>query len=151
MNIRRILVPVDFSDCSNAALEYGLEIAKARGATVYIFHADSVLDVNPVHRPATDRQYDAPWGHERHEIRERLNNIVPEAADVSYKHIYTTGPPVARILHFAEQEKIDLIVVGSHGRKGLTHLLMGSVAEGVMRKAKCPVLVVKNPTACETA
>ena len=58
---------------------------------------------------------------------------------------YLTGSPAAQILKLAEQERIDLIVMGSHGRTGLSKLLMGSVAEGVMRKAKCPVLIVKLP------
>jgi nucleotide-binding universal stress UspA family protein len=61
------------------------------------------------------------------------------------KHRFFRGSPVVEILKFAQQAEIDLIVMGSHGRTGIFRLLMGSVAEAVMRKAPCPVLVVKQP------
>jgi nucleotide-binding universal stress UspA family protein len=93
----------------------------------------------------TSCKYDAPWGYERHEVRERLTSIVPTVANVAYEHRYLTGPPVREILGLADREHIDLIVIGSHGRTGLSRLLMGSVAEGVVRNAKCLVLVVKQP------
>jgi nucleotide-binding universal stress UspA family protein len=64
---------------------------------------------------------------------------------VAYEHHYLRGSPVVEILNFAEDENIDLIVMASHGRTGLSRLLMGSIAEGVMRKARCPVLIVKQP------
>jgi nucleotide-binding universal stress UspA family protein len=147
MNIKRILFATDFSECSNAALDVASHLAKETGARLFIVHVNGIIDVSiPACPPGeTGYYYDAPWGHERHEIRERLNAIVPTVSDVTYEHCYMTGLPVAHILSFAEREHVDLIVIGSHGRTGFTRLLMGSVAEGVVRKAKCPVLVVKQP------
>jgi nucleotide-binding universal stress UspA family protein len=147
MNIKRILFATDFSECSNAALNVASHLAKETGARLFIVHVNGIIDVSGPAIPPVEPSYyyDAPWGHERHEIRERLNAIVPTVADVAYEHRYMTGLPAAHILSFAERENMDLIVIGSHGRTGFSRLLMGSVAEGVLRKAKCPVLVVKQP------
>lgn len=81
------------------------------------------------------------------EARERLNKVLPTVASVTYAHLCVTGSPVTEILAVAEDKRVDLIVMASHGRTGLSRLLMGSVAEGVMREAPCPVLVVRQPTA----
>jgi nucleotide-binding universal stress UspA family protein len=70
---------------------------------------------------------------------------VPSIPGVNYERECLTGNPVVEIRKFAEGHNIDLIVMGSHGRTGLSRLLMGSIAEGVMRKARCPVLIVKQP------
>jgi nucleotide-binding universal stress UspA family protein len=84
---------------------------------------------------------------DRQDIVDQLERIVPTEARVPYEHHYLRGSPVTEILNLAEVENVDLIVMGSHGRTGLSRLLMGSIAEGVMRQAKCPVLVVKQPAA----
>jgi nucleotide-binding universal stress UspA family protein len=73
--------------------------------------------------------------------------VVPTVRRVQYQHHYLKGSPVAEITGFAEREQIDLIVMASHGRTGLWRLLMGSVAEGVLRRAHCPVLIIKQPSA----
>jgi nucleotide-binding universal stress UspA family protein len=83
---------------------------------------------------------------DRADIRERLAQMVPADVRVRYRHHYLKGSPIGQIVQFAEREDSDLIIMASHGRTGLWRLLMGSVAEGVMRKAPCPVLVVKQPT-----
>jgi nucleotide-binding universal stress UspA family protein len=147
MIVERILHPTDFSEGSAAALKYASLLASDTGARMYIVHVDSLLDIKlPTFPPElVDRSYDAPWGHERHQIRQRLTTVVPTVPNVAYEHCYLTGWPVAHLLEFAEQKRIDLIVMGSHGRTGWSKLLMGSVAEGVMRGAKCPVLIVKRP------
>ena len=147
MKIERILFPTDFSENSSSALEYASRLAGDTGARMYIVHVDSLLDIKlPLFPPELAvSSYDAPWGHERHEIRDRLTKVVPTIPNVAYEHRYLTGSPAAKILKLAEQERIGLIVMGSHGRTGLSKLLMGSVAEGVMRRAKCPVLIVKLP------
>ena len=64
---------------------------------------------------------------------------------MQYEHHYLSGVPETEILAFADREKVDLIVIGSHGRTGITRVLLGSVAEAVVRGAKCPVLTVKQP------
>jgi nucleotide-binding universal stress UspA family protein len=148
MNVNRILIATDFSECSNTALDVASRLANEAGARLYIVHVNGIVDVSVPAIPGVEGgyYYDAPWGHERHEVRERLETIVPTVGNVTYEHCYMTGFPVAEILKFADREHIDLIVIGSHGRTGFSRLLMGSVAEGVVRKAMCPVLVVKQPT-----
>ncbi|MEX2306259.1 MAG: universal stress protein [Pirellulales bacterium] len=146
MNFNRILIGTDFSECSSAALDVASHLASETGARLYIVHVNGILDVSVPAIPPTEGgyYYDAPWGHERHEVRERLTKIVPSVANIAYEHRYLTGLPVVQILKLAEEERIDLIVIASHGRTGFARLLMGSVAEGVMRGATCPVLIVKH-------
>jgi nucleotide-binding universal stress UspA family protein len=146
MNIQRILIATDFSDYSNAALDFASRLASDTNARLHIVHVNGIVDVSVPAIPPTEGgyYYDAPWGHERHEVRERLNQTVPSIPGVAHEHHYLTGLPVAQILKLAEREHVDLIVVGSHGRSGFSRLLMGSVAEGVVRGAPCPVLVVKK-------
>lgn len=146
MNYNRILVATDFSDSSSAALDVASHLASESSARLYIVHADGIVDISIPAIPPTEGgyYYDAPWGQERHEVHERLTKIVPTVSNVAYEHRYLTGLPVGQILKLADDERIDLIVIGSHGRTGFSRLLMGSVAEGVMRGAKCPVLIVKH-------
>jgi nucleotide-binding universal stress UspA family protein len=146
MNIKQILIATDFSECSNTALDFASRLASDTKARLHIVHVDGIVDISVPAIPPTEPgyYYDAPWGHERHEIRERLIHTVPTIDNVAYEHHYLTGLPVAQILKLAEHEHIDLIVLGSHGRSGFSRLLMGSVAEGVVRDSTCPVLVVKH-------
>ena len=147
VDINRILFATDFSDCSNGALEAASRLASGTGARLFIVHIDGLLEVSIPSVPAgADDQYDAPWGYERREVRERLENVVPTVANVAYEHCYLKGFPVAELLKCADSKHVDMIVMGSHGRSGISRLIMGSVAEGVMRRANCPVLIVKSPS-----
>jgi nucleotide-binding universal stress UspA family protein len=150
MDIKRILLPTDFSECSRAALDCASCLASATGARLYILYVDELKDVSVPAIPPVEGGYlyAAAWDDERREeLQEMLAKIVPTVANVAYEHRLLTGSPTAQILRFAEQESIDLIVMGSHGRTGLARLVMGSVAQAVMRGAKCPVLIVKQPMA----
>ena len=148
MNIKRILFPTDFSEDSSTALGYASSLASDSGALLYIVHVDELLDVGIPSIPPIEGGYfyEVPWD-ERREVQDRLTKIVPTVANVAYEHRYLTGSPLTQILNFAEREHVDLIVMGSHGRTGFSRLIMGSVAEGVMRRATCPVLIVKQPAA----
>jgi universal stress protein A len=144
MNIKSILFPTDFSEYNEAALKLASTLASESMATLYIIH---VHDVQSVSAAAGEFSYlDAPtWQEQLRNAEEQLENVVPSISDVSYERECLTGNPVVEILKFAECQNIDLIVMASHGRTGLPRLLMGSIAEGVMRKAPCPVLIVKQP------
>ena len=76
--------------------------------------------------------------------------VLPTDAAVGYEHRLLVGHPATAIVYLAEKEKVDLIVMPTHGRTGLLRVLMGSVAEGVVRKAKCPVLTVKAAAPAQT-
>ena len=81
----------------------------------------------------------------REQLLARLSEIRPIDPEIAIEYELITGDPVTRILAVAQAFECDLIVMGTHGRTGLTHLLMGSVAERVMRRAPCPLLTVKIP------
>ena len=146
MNIQRILFPTDFSQYNEAALKLASSLAAESNAVLYIVHVHDVRDLNAAMGEASYLCASA-WDEERQEAEKRLRQIVPSVAGVAYENECLTGSPVPQIIEFAEGHNIDLIVMASHGRTGLPRLLMGSIAEGVMRKAKCPVLIVKQPFA----
>lgn len=145
MNAKRILVPTDFSHYNDAALEYASTLAAEAGATLYIVNVDEIGDLSAAMGEAA-YLYAQSWDDPiRREVRERLAEIKPTVAGVRFEHHCLRGAPVTEILELAEREKIDLIVMASHGRTGLSRLVMGSIAEGVVRRATCPVLIVKQP------
>jgi universal stress protein A len=145
MNIKRILFPTDFSPDNDAALEYASALAAESGAMLYIVHVDDSTNVSAA-LGEPGYMYPSAWGpNGRREVRERLTMVIPSVASARYEHRYLTGSPVRELLKFARREHVDLIVMASHGRTGLARLLMESIAEGVMRGAQCPVVVVKQP------
>jgi nucleotide-binding universal stress UspA family protein len=144
MNIHKILFPTDFSHYNDAALKLASTLAAEADATLYIAHVDELRDLAAAMGEA-GYLMTATIG-ERTEVKEQLKRVRPTVPAVKYEHLYRKGSPVVEILCLAEEENIDLIVMASHGRTGLTRILMGSIAEGVMRKARCPVLVVKQPS-----
>jgi universal stress protein A len=146
MNAERILFPTDFSHYNDAALHFASKLASEANAILYIMHVDDPMAIYPAMGEAAAYYYARETrDDERKEIHDRLSQVLPIVSGIRYEHHYLMGLPVDEILKFAERESIDLIVMATHGRSGLTRLLMGSVAEGVMRKAGCPVLIVKQP------
>jgi universal stress protein A len=145
MNVKRILFPTDFSDCNHSALEYASALAAEADAFLYIVHVDELHELNGAMGEVGHLTVSAVAQEGRPEVRRRLEQVLPTTPVVSFAHYYLTGSVPAEILRFAEAEKIDLIVMASHGRSGLSRLLMGSVAESVMRKAPCPVLFIRQP------
>jgi nucleotide-binding universal stress UspA family protein len=145
MNAKHILFPTDFSHYNEAALEYASTLAAQADALLYIVHVDEFSDLNAAMGEAA-YLYAQSWDNPiRREVRERLAQIKPTVAEVRYEHHCLKGAPVTEILNFAERENVDLIVMASHGRTGLSRLVMGSIADGVVRRATCPVLIVKQP------
>lgn len=141
-SIQHILVAHDLSETSDAALDYAVALARAMGARVTILHAYEVpsLGAPEVLVLATD------WVKQIGEVaRERLEKVAARAKE--------SGVPLATELRqgsawrevdaFALDRKVDLVVVGSHGRRGLPRAMLGSVAEKIVRSAPCPVLVVR--------
>lgn len=145
MNTQRILCPTDFSHFTDAALSYASSLAAESGAKLFIAHVDEYREAHAALGDAAFA-YAAPWDVvDRSEVRRQLEKVQPTLSHVAFERRYLKGDPVREIVAFAEREQIDLIVMGSHGRTGLPRLLMGSVAEGVARRAPCPVLIVKQP------
>ena len=142
----RILVPIDFSGCSGDVLRRALELARARAAEVVLMHAVQVpsgleeADVQP--RGSETRR--AAVSYLADEAREALSKLAEELVPhgVKAKQVVTVGAPAEQILRLAEQERASSIVMGTHGRRGVARLLLGSVAHRVSQEASCPVEVV---------
>lgn len=145
--LRHILVPTDFSDCSTAALRYGLALAERFDAHLHLLHS--------VQSP-----FDQPWAAEVYAVSQadfektaredsdgQLARLLAESgrAATQVTCVTTLGAPFLAIITYAKEAPIDLIVMGTHGRGAVAHLLIGSVAENVVRKAPCPVLTVRHP------
>lgn len=145
ITLNNILVPSDFSESSDQALRYGLELARKFAARVHVLHV--------VQDPATQ-----PWAAEgfampllevieqwQKQAEERLIAAIPPADRAGARVTTTVGSAYPEILRYAEEQDIDLIVMGTHGRGGVSHLLLGSIAEKVVRRSPCPVLTVRHP------
>jgi nucleotide-binding universal stress UspA family protein len=147
--IRHIVVPHDFEDCSDAALDYAVTIAQRFGARITVLHAYEIpsLGAPEVLILATD------WPKQFGVVaRERLDAVVARVrgsgtqSGVQVDGELRQGTPWREIDAFAKERDVDLVILGSHGRRGLPRALIGSVAEKVVRTAPCPVLVVRGET-----
>ena len=139
MKFKKILFATDFSAPSQAALEYASSLARDTGATLVIVHVEELL----VQYGSGDQVYYSPPQCPNPELKRMLEKVVPSVKDVKYEHRLVMGVAADEILRISEEEGVDLIVLGTHGRTGLARVLMGSVAEDVMRRSTCPVLTLK--------
>src|SRR5215510_13240108 len=147
MEIRRILAPADFSELSKQGLKSALELAQAFGAMLLLLHVVEpppypVEGIVPSHLGAM--LLDDLERQAAHELAQMLPEAQGSKMEVTRSVV--VGIPYRKIVEVAEEEKSDLIVMTTHGRTGLSHLVMGSVAEKIVRTAPCPVLTIR-PTA----
>ena len=140
MNAKKILFPTDFSHPCNAALELATSLARDMGAKLVIVH----VEVPPLADTGDEMYYGMPWPTKEDLLR-MFGEVLPNDPSVAFEHRLITGAPADAIIRLAESEHVDLVVMGTHGRTGLKRLLMGSVAEAVVRRAPCPVLTYKQP------
>jgi nucleotide-binding universal stress UspA family protein len=142
---KRILCPVDFSETARAAMETAIELAEKFGAEVVLVHAYPIPgytfpDGSAV---ASSRMLqDLADEAARHLEEWRQLAVKGGAQRVSVET--AVGDPAGEIVRIAQDWKADLVVMGTHGRTGIEHALMGSIAERVVRRAKCPVLTVRR-------
>ncbi len=143
---KKICCPIDFSDASRAAMEMAVDLAQKMGATLVLLHAypipgytfpDGSVVASPKMMDELAEQAERHLGEWRRDA-ESLGSR-------SVETVKAVGEPATEIVAYAREEKVDLLVVGTHGRTGLEHALMGSVAERVVRRAPCPVLTVRPP------
>jgi nucleotide-binding universal stress UspA family protein len=142
--IRRILHPTDFSDLSRPAFELACSLARDFAAELVVVH----VAPPPVAGVVEGITVELPTGWED-QARARLAQVKTTDPRVSVAHRLEQGDAAREIVRVATEVKADLIVLGTHGRGGLSRLLMGSVAEVVMRNAPCPVLTVRAPLPAE--
>jgi len=146
INVMRILNPTDFSEFSAEATKYACAFVEKFNADLHLLHVEEELAASlpdaVVERISSLENYE-----EELELRalESLNKVLdPEWAVGRHVTIAArSGSPFVQIIAYAKEHDIDLIVMGTHGRSGLSHALIGSVAERVVRKAPCPVLTVR--------
>jgi universal stress protein A len=144
MEIRHILVPTDFSESSQRALDDAVVLAQAFGAKLTLFHVVELPSyVTDAHTPV-DVSMALRDDLQRHAQRE-LAKLPREGSGtpVEIARRVVVGVPHQQILEAAVAEQVDWIVMATHGRTGLRHLVMGSVAERVLRTAPCPVLTIR--------
>lgn len=136
MQINTILCPVDFSERNQEANEYASVLASSTGAEIVYLH------ITTPEAPYGDYGNVDPSAMMAEDLK-RLQSYQPTVAEVKARWEVDFGPTAKRIVEFANDHSVSLIVIGTHGRTGLQRVLMGSVAESVIRQAKCPVLAIK--------
>jgi len=142
VTLKRILVAHDFSETSTLAVDYAVSLTKSFGSELtFLYVRDPVPSEVGSEVPFTDEVAMTEAD------RERLLTILPPAdRTLLNPHFYVrAGTPAAEVVRFAAEHGMDLIVMGTHGRGFVGHMVMGSVAEKVVRTAPCPVLTVRNP------
>ncbi|MBI5760629.1 MAG: universal stress protein [Planctomycetales bacterium] len=145
IELKRILFPTDFSPNANAALAYATALAEQFGAELHVLH---VMVEPAVIIPEPGAFYPIPDTllADIKEQSEKALNQVPDPQWCQGKvvqRVLRRGTPFVEIVRYAKEANADLVVLGTHGRGGLAHVLLGSVAEKVVRKAPCPVLTVR--------
>lgn len=140
MKAKKILFPTDFSTPSDAGLAHATSLARDTGATLLIVHVEEP----PTAYGGGEMYYGIPEP-DTAALQRMLEAVVPTDPDVPFEHRLIIGDPATEVVRLAHDEHVDMIVMGTHGRTGLSRLLMGSVAEAVVRRAECPVFTFKQP------
>ena len=146
--LKKVLVASDFSEPSDAALAYGRELARSFGAQLVVLHVVENLLTHVVGGDGyvlTDPDVQAAVEAEG---KKRVDGLISDEDRLVLRAqgvIVTSNAPAFAIVDYAKSSAINLIVIGTHGRGAMAHLLMGSVAEHVVRIAPCPVLTVRHP------
>lgn len=154
LSIGRILFPTDFSNPSEHAFDHALEFSRFFKAKLHLLHVvDESFQFWLASVPSG-----APMGPSQDQMvsasMQRMNELVARRVPKSESDVITSvtwGHPPTEILRFAKDHQCDMIVIGTHGRSGLAHAFMGSVAEKVVRQATCPVLTIRAPGATSGA
>jgi universal stress protein A len=145
IKLQRILVPIDFSDHSKNALKYAISFAQQFKASI-----DLIYVVEPTVYPADFSFGQIGFPNVEDELQvhgnEELENLIKNeiAGKVTSRKVVRTGKPFYEINQYALERDIDLVIIATHGHSGMEHILFGSTTEKVVRKAPCPVLVVRT-------
>ena len=146
MATQHFLVPIDFSEYANQALDYAITLAGKLGARVTLLHVIQPLPLGGVDMGVTlPSTYIQDLEAEiRHDMESSLERVT--AAGLEGDIVIVHGVPFHEIIEAAKTQQVELIVMGTHGHTGFQYVLLGSVAEKVVRLAPCPVLVARQPT-----
>ncbi len=145
-DIKKILVPIDFSDYSKSALKYAINFSKNFNSEIILVYVIEPAIYPPdfsmgqIAIPSVDTEMDKRAAEELETLSKK--ELPP---DMKHKTIIKSGKPFIEIIDTAVEEDVDLIVMATHGHTGVEHILFGSTAEKVVRKAPCPVLTIRDP------
>lgn len=138
MKYRTVLFATDFSEASETARQQAFGLARESQATLLLVHVEDI----PLMYPGAEALFVAP-DYPNPALREKLDAMAPADGKLRCEVHHLLGAPAEEIVRVADERQVDLIVIGSHGRTGVRRMLLGSVAELVVRRAHCSVLVVK--------
>ncbi len=143
INLKKILCPIDHSDGSKEALKYAVSFAMKNEAKLYLLH---IIDIRSFDESIDTMAAQIPNDETIKQLKTKLLECIPEEirSDMQLEALVVQGIPFAEIISIAKTNKVDMIVMGTHGRTGLAHIMIGSVSEKVVRKAHCPVLTVRQ-------
>lgn len=147
MDIREILIPTDFSKSSRRAVEYGVEMALRFGAKIHLLHVFQPLPPLAGDYPTTSPELLTGGISTLNQSQALMGSLSDEMVKkgVPVTTHCREGFPYDEIMKLAGAQHVDLIVMGTHGLTGLSHVLLGSVAEQIVRNSPCPVLTVRHP------
>jgi len=139
----KILCPVDFSEFTEEILAYATELAKKFNAELHVIHVIPNLNYfTPYESFLTPENLVAIEKNITKEVANDFDNLLKNI-DIPVKKVIKSGVVFVEIIDYIKEQGIDLVVMGTHGRSGIEHILIGSVAEKVVRKAPCPVLTIR--------
>jgi len=144
--INKVLVPIDFSDYSKIALKYAIDFAQKFNAEMFLVYVVEPVIYPPdfsmgqIAIPSVNTEWDIKA---KEELDKLADSEIPDGVKV--KTTIKTGKPFLEIIETASEEDVDLIIIATHGHSGMEHILFGSTAEKVVRKAPCPVLTLREP------
>lgn len=140
---RKILCPVDFSQFTQDVINYAVDLAKKYGAELHVMHVvPNMTYFTPYESFLTPENLVVIEKNIQDEVEKKFTRLLKHD-DVPTKTAIRTGAPFVEIIDYAKTESIDLIVMGTHGHSGLEHILIGNVAEKVVRKSPCPVMTIR--------
>ncbi|PLX30922.1 MAG: universal stress protein [Ignavibacteria bacterium] len=143
--IHRIVVPIDFSDYSKEAFRYAIEFAQTFNASIVLVYVvepvvyPSDFSFGQIALPSMDQEL---RDHSLEQLQKMIQNDVPEG--ISASGAVRSGKPFVEIIKLSKEIEADLIIIATHGHSGIEHVLFGSTAEKVVRKAPCPVLSIRS-------
>ena len=146
VGFKRIIVPIDFSDCSRKALEYAVATARAHSSKLTILHVYEGSFVEPYVKAANSEEEANEIMKEIERVNETKYDEFLKTVDLSgveYEKLLEKGIPETEIVDIAMEKQANLIVMGTHGRSGIKHILIGSTAEEVVRAVHCDIIIVK--------
>ncbi|MCX5812857.1 MAG: universal stress protein [Proteobacteria bacterium] len=140
---KKIVCPIDFSEFTNDIIKYAVSLAKKYDAELHFFHVIPNLNYfTPYESFLTPENLVLIEKNIEKEVEKDFEKII-KGIDISVIKVIKTGVTFIEIIDYIKEENIDLVVMGTHGRSGIEHILIGSVAEKILRRSPCPVLIIR--------